>query len=301
MDRQLKLKRLWDRLPAFRAVAETEHLHRAAARLGSSTSALSRSLHLLEEDLGVPLFQRRGRSLKLTELGRELLQATRSAMDGIDETIGDLNASFAGGALRISSGGRLMMAYILPALQRLRRRHSPLVPHVVGLPSTEVPTRLARSEIDVALVFEAQAQQDIAVELLGHATNGVYCGRGHPLHGRAAITLDEVLRHPFAAPEPQPGMPALDRWPSHLGRRIALYATLLDPAIVACEDGELLAVLPDDMVLRVLRGNRLHRVPIDVVPPTPLYAMSRARCNERRSRVATFVDEVKREVRGSAR
>jgi DNA-binding transcriptional LysR family regulator len=266
MDRQLKLKRLWERLPAFRAIAETEHLHRAAERLGLSPSALSRSLQLLEEELGVPLFQRRGRSLKLTELGGDLLSATRHAMETIDETIGDLNASFAEGALRISSGGRLMMAYILPALQRLRRQHSQLVPHVVGLPAAEVASRLARSEIDVALVFEAEPQAGLEVELLGHATNGVYCGRGHPLHGKKAVTVDEVLRHAFAAPEPRKGERALDSWPSHLRRRIALYATLLDPAIAACEDGELLAVLPDDMVRRLLRSSSLQRVPIDVIP-----------------------------------
>jgi DNA-binding transcriptional LysR family regulator len=297
MDRHLELKRLWERLPAFRAIAETEHLHRAAERLGVSPSTLSRTLQLLEAEIGVPLFQRRGRSLKLTELGRDLLGATRHAMETIDETIGDLNASFAEGALRISSGGRLMMAYLLPALQRLRKRHSQLVPHVVGVPASEVAGRLTRSEIDVALVFEAQPQHGLEVELLGHATNGVYCGRGHPLHGRADASLDEVLRHAFAAPEPQAGTPALDSWPAHLRRRIALYATLLDPAIAACEDGELLAVLPDDMVRRVLRGNHLHRVPVEVVPSTPLYAMYRTRRNGRRSRVTTFLDEVKRELR----
>jgi DNA-binding transcriptional LysR family regulator len=295
-ERRLRLHRLWERLPAFRAIAEAEHVHRAAERLGISPSALSRSLQQLEEELGVPLFQRYGRSIKLNELGRDLLSTTRLAMQSIDETIGELNATFADGAFRVSSGGRLMMAYILPALHRLRARHPGLVPHVLGAPGPEVAGRLLRSEIEVALVFEAQPCEGLTIELLGQATNGVYCGRTHPLHGKAAVTIDELLRYKFAAPEPQAGG-SVDGWPSHLPRRIALYASLLDPAIIACEDGELLAVLPDDMVRQILRGHVLARVPIEVVPPTPIYALRRGERAGRRSRAAMFLDEVRAELR----
>ncbi|MBP8302176.1 MAG: LysR family transcriptional regulator, partial [Planctomycetes bacterium] len=61
MDRLLRLDALWNWLPAFRAVGETQHLPSAATALHVSPSALSRSVRLLEQRLGCTLFERRSR------------------------------------------------------------------------------------------------------------------------------------------------------------------------------------------------------------------------------------------------
>jgi DNA-binding transcriptional LysR family regulator len=300
-ERHLRLKELWARLPAFRVIAEAQNLHRAAKRLDASPSTLSRTLKELEREIGAPLFERHGRALTLTEFGHDLLDGTRRAMDLVDETLGELNTDFVDGSFRVSSGGRLTMAYVLPALKRLRGRHPGLVPHVIGVPAADVPSQIVRGDIDAALVFEAQAHPNLEVELLGAATNGVYCGEGHPLHGKKSVSVDEVLRHRFAAPEPQDGIPALDGWPANIRRRVSLFASLLDPAIDACEDGELLAVLPDDLVRRLFRGTKIARVPVDIVPPTSIYGVRRATRSKRRSRAAVFLDEVRTELRQASR
>ena len=77
--------------PAFRAVAETEHLPTAAKRLHLTPAALSRSVRLLEDALGRPLFHRVGRGIKLSTAGRHLADAVRGAMrlvdDGIEEVL----------------------------------------------------------------------------------------------------------------------------------------------------------------------------------------------------------------------
>ena len=58
----------------FQAVAHEGHLTRAAERLNVSQSALSSQIRQLEERLGQPLFERRGRALHLTEAGRIALE-----------------------------------------------------------------------------------------------------------------------------------------------------------------------------------------------------------------------------------
>ena len=58
-----RVSQVWNWLPAFRAVAESEHLPTASKEANLSASALSRAVKLLEDDLGVSLFVREGLNL----------------------------------------------------------------------------------------------------------------------------------------------------------------------------------------------------------------------------------------------
>src|SRR5258705_12950732 len=64
---------------AFLAVADQGSVNRAGAALFRAQSAVSRSIHKLERELGVELFERRARGMLLTEYGRALLIRARRA------------------------------------------------------------------------------------------------------------------------------------------------------------------------------------------------------------------------------
>src|SRR5215217_4851914 len=83
-----RIRSVWPWLPAFRAVAETEHLPTAANELGVVPSSLSRSIKLLEDELGMALFERANKALVLNTAGRELLAAVREAMRLLDDALG---------------------------------------------------------------------------------------------------------------------------------------------------------------------------------------------------------------------
>jgi DNA-binding transcriptional LysR family regulator len=83
--RMLSIERFWPWLPAFRVIAETEHVGRAAKVLHISASALSRTLRQLEDAVGEPLFDRVGTGLRLNAAGAALLTATRDAMRVVDD------------------------------------------------------------------------------------------------------------------------------------------------------------------------------------------------------------------------
>lgn len=87
LDRHQQVARVWDWLPAFRAAAEYESLQRASLAVSVSASALSRSIRLLEDTLGVPLFVRSPGGMTLTIHGQQLLAATRDAMRRIHDAI----------------------------------------------------------------------------------------------------------------------------------------------------------------------------------------------------------------------
>ena len=73
-DMAAGLDALVPRLRQFVAVAREEHLTRAAEQLGVPQPTLSRSIARLEAELGVPLFHRPGRSVKLTRHGLLLFE-----------------------------------------------------------------------------------------------------------------------------------------------------------------------------------------------------------------------------------
>src|SRR6201994_5084413 len=67
-------------LRQFVAVAREEHMTHAAELLGVPQPTLSRSIARLEAELGVPLFTRPGRSIRLTRHGRSLLESSERAL-----------------------------------------------------------------------------------------------------------------------------------------------------------------------------------------------------------------------------
>ncbi|WP_102694195.1 LysR family transcriptional regulator [Rummeliibacillus pycnus] len=68
----------------FVAVAEREHISEAAENLHVAQSAVSRQIANLEEELGIELFERVGRNVKLTPIGKTFLEHTIAALQAID-------------------------------------------------------------------------------------------------------------------------------------------------------------------------------------------------------------------------
>ena len=73
-----------NQLRYFVCVAQNQHMTRSAEQLHIAQSALSRAIHNLETELGVPLFTRSGRNIALTECGRYLLEKATPIIERID-------------------------------------------------------------------------------------------------------------------------------------------------------------------------------------------------------------------------
>lgn len=137
-----RVAQLWNWLPTFRAAGETELLSQAGEDLGVSTSAVSRAVRLLEQDLGVPLFERFGRSVRLNEAGQEFLNATRNAMRVMDEAIAQAKGNRTRGTVRIAAGEPHVSLFLIPALPLVQRTHPGVLPHVAP-PRREGPVLAA--------------------------------------------------------------------------------------------------------------------------------------------------------------
>src|SRR5271167_23087 len=107
-------------LTAFVAVADQRSFRGAASRLGVTASALSHSMRLLEERLGVRLLNRTTRSVSLTDAGDRLLEKLRPAMEQISDALEDLNRerSRPFGRIRIYATQMSAIAVVAPIWRR---------------------------------------------------------------------------------------------------------------------------------------------------------------------------------------
>lgn len=294
MRPQARLQALWNWLPAFRIVAETQHLPTAAKELAVSASALSRTIRLLEEDLGVLLFHRTGRRIELNDRGAVLLQSVREAMRRVDEgVLGTTNASFKG-PIRIASAGLITQAYVTPALIALRTSLPDLHPVLGQCAPEEIPTALLSGTLDICFLSVPVTHSELTTLLLGEEPNGIYCGPGHPLADQAEVTLDEVLAHPFTSPIPDAQGRTHEGWPIGVERAVSFYTAQMVVGVQVCREGGLLAVLPEVIAKQ---ATELCRLPLELIPPTPLYAVFRPGLglDDRTSRVLAAVQ---REISG---
>src|SRR5438552_469079 len=93
-----------DLLRTFVQVAKVEHLGQAAEILGADQSTVSRKIARLEAEVGVPLFERIGRSIRLTQAGRRLVSRAERLLDDLRDAIAEAEGAVAAESGRVSVG-----------------------------------------------------------------------------------------------------------------------------------------------------------------------------------------------------
>jgi LysR family glycine cleavage system transcriptional activator len=112
-------------LPAFRTVAELQNLRAAADVLHLTHSAVSQQIRGLEEQLGIRLFDRRGRRVVLNPAGEALLRSTRAALAQLDDGVQAAIAAATGSPnlMRVTVLPSFAQRWLLPRIGRWRERH----------------------------------------------------------------------------------------------------------------------------------------------------------------------------------
>jgi len=186
------------------SLAESGSFSKSAQLLFITQPALSRSIRALEDELGMPLFDRIGRRSELTSFGREAVERARQLVFEASELrdSGRHMREAQGGTLRIGMGSGPGAMLMTPLLMRMATRH-PKVRVVVARGSTELLAQALRARTLDALVVDAHSLQpaaDLQVSDL-HEMRGVFmCRRGHPLTRlRNGVGFEAVQRYPIAS------------------------------------------------------------------------------------------------------
>lgn len=186
------------------ALSRTGSFSLAAQNQFLTQPALSRSIRALEDELGMPLFDRVGRRIELTPFGRETLARAQQILEDADELAraGPSLAQGTRGLLRIGLGsgpGAMLMTPLL--LQAARERPGLRVEIARG--GTERLVQALRARQLDALVVDARSvrpETDLQVDQQHEMAGCFMVRRGHPLtRKRRGLRFDELLAYPMAS------------------------------------------------------------------------------------------------------
>ncbi|PWK15653.1 LysR family transcriptional regulator [Tumebacillus permanentifrigoris] len=183
-------------LQYFLAVARLEHVTEAARSLHVTQSSLSKTIQRLEEDLGVPLFDRIGRKLRLNEFGSRFLRRAERALFELEQGKQELSdlASPEHGTLELA----VTTASTLPNILREFRKKRPYIQfHVQMLTTQEMVTLLHRGEVDFCLSSPPIRGDDIECQIVFLDPILVAVPIGHRLADRRSVSLTELRDEGF--------------------------------------------------------------------------------------------------------
>lgn len=119
-------------LRCFEAAARLESFSRAAEALHLTHGAISRAVRLVEDELGVELFERRSRRVFLTDAGRKLATAVREGFALVEAAVREIREQARVPALVVSCEPTLLMRWLIPRLTDFQGRHPEVPVHLVA-------------------------------------------------------------------------------------------------------------------------------------------------------------------------
>jgi LysR family cyn operon transcriptional activator len=248
-------------LRAFAAIVDAGGFARAAIRLNLSQPALSRQIHALEADLGVPLFDRVGRRALLTSEGEDLLRRSRRLLTDADSLGERARALKSGqtGLLRVGATPQVMETLLAGFLEAYRRRHPAVEVHLVEDGGVRLPERLDRG--DVHLCLAGAGDPRFRWRLLGPIYLLAVLPRSHRWRRRATLEIGELVDTPLLLTRRDFGS---REWfdaacqVAHIRPRVLLESGAPPTLIALAQAGYGVAILPSNA--RIPRG--LRAVPI---------------------------------------
>lgn len=181
------------RLRCFVAVAEELSFTRAAARLRFAQPWVSSQVRRLEQELGLELFQRSTRSVRLTESAERLLPEVRRLLSAERST----RASVAGllregcGEFMIGMPAHLAISLRYPVVAEFLKRWSTVV-HVHNAPSVKLLPELREGGLDVAFLAAPLPADDLVVEAVEDGPLVLLVPEDHALVRHEVVPLDAL-------------------------------------------------------------------------------------------------------------
>lgn len=195
-------------LEYFRKTAQLQHFTHAAEALRISQPSLSASLAALERELGVPLFERSGRGILLTQAGTVLLGYASRILHDVDaarQTMSDLSLEHET-LIRIGYIAPLGQSFVPRTLRRFQETpQGRSLRFLLESDTTRaLKDRLRQDAYDFILCTEMDADPDIAQTLLMEQPIVLITPHGHPLAERVdaggpGVTLAESLLFPLVS------------------------------------------------------------------------------------------------------
>ena len=182
-------------LECFLAVANTLNFSRAADRLQITQPAVSHQIRTLEDELGVQLFNRNSKQVRLTQEGHLFIQYAGDLLKLMDLSRTRVRASQATRPARLGIGCRntLELQLLRSPLTQLYREIPNLLPVLRLIPFDSLEKLLEDGEIHMMFCYREAAPQHAAYRELAKYPVVCICSPEHPLAQQQAVTIEQLM------------------------------------------------------------------------------------------------------------
>lgn len=292
----------------FVAVAEEQHVTRAAERLGMQQPPLSQQIRILERELDVQLFRRLPRGVALTAAGVAFLAGARAILAQLDHAVATAKRTARGEQGRIAVGFTSSAPFnpFVPRVIRVYREAFPLVALTLEEGgTTELIEGLRNERIDAAFIRTPIADREgLVVQILLEEPMVLALPRGHVLARKKgaskALSLAAVAGEIFVIYR-RPSGPGLHDVivsacnAAGFSPRIGQEAPRIGSTLNLVAAGLGISLVPESLQLMRMDGVVFRRLAGTVQPKAPLYFA--ARRTEASAAVREFGELVRRSAR----
>ena len=169
----------------------------AAARIGVAQPAASRLLAEMEELLGLPLHERQGRGLRLTEVGLALARRAARIEIELADAARELAEAATGraGVVRVGAVTGPALSLVMPVLIALQRELPEFRAEVTVATSLNLCEQLRDGRLDFALARLSPGETQLEARVLAVEPLSLVVRRGHPLLVRPILSLDDLMTY----------------------------------------------------------------------------------------------------------
>lgn len=268
-----------DQLHAFLLVFDTGSLSHAATRAHITQPALGRKVHLLEEALGVQLFERTRRGMSPTLEGLKLESRARPLIEQMQQLKHFVAKDEVSGPVTLAVTPSIGMTWASDMIEQFITRYPSAQLRAAAVLSGAMGEGVGRGRYDIGLLYSPHTTPHLVTSELwqertffvsGARTTRRASGPQQPIAGphQRSITLSEVLRRPLILPSSESGIFALLEMEARKLNLRLTPALIIDSIQLALEmvRGGRYGFILTERALRDLRAKKLHAIPI--VRPT---------------------------------
>lgn len=189
-------------------IARTGSIRQAAEQLAITPSALNRRVIALEQELGVEIFDRLGRGVRLSTAG-ELLVVTMRKHLAETETLKSRIADLSGlrrGHVAIACSQAVLPHFLPEQIQSYQAAFPQVTFCVLNKDGTEAAEALLNYSVDLAIVFDPLRQMEFHTAYALPQPIHAIMSCDHPLAGKASVSLSDCLDYPLALPTKNYGL-----------------------------------------------------------------------------------------------
>jgi DNA-binding transcriptional LysR family regulator len=183
---------------SFVAVAEHEHISKAAASLFLTQGAVTQQVRHFERAIGLRLLERDGRGVRLTDAGRTLAVACRAALRSVQvlEDSAESMKTLQAGSLQIGASPTCASYYLPMRLAGFALRHPGIKLGMTVELSAEINRQVIAGALDCGLI-EGKPDTELLAVVVDHDELILVVNRDHPLASLRRVTAAELARHRF--------------------------------------------------------------------------------------------------------